>query len=343
MNENERQNIFPRAACSCPISTLFSWSHGIRTVKDIAYNDYAFTVCLNGNTYLLRIYICNKSAHLFTLYIYIYIATWVYLKLICCITCSTPWPQFPWIGKNTADPYACTSQYGVPMSSRTQPPDPSMVAAFSAGASTMTSIASNPYGLPSQSYSHNHSTAHYPSSLSVSSQLASETATTSTSTSGSSPSLKPSPSVLGVPWSQFPWIGKSASDSYGAAPQYGLSMHQKGLGIDSSSLTAEVPTSQIDMSSSYTFSHQDGLTTQYLAPSPHLPPANTTANLIHLNPPESVGSPGCTAITTSAPKPCSNTEFLSPLSSAINPLPTAGHGPSQHGHTASQFSKLNFW
>jgi hypothetical protein len=37
----------------------------------------------------------------------------------------------------------------------------------------------------------------------------------------------------------------------------------------------------------------------------------------------------------------SNTsDFLSPLSSAINPLPAAGHGHSHHSSAPSNFSKL---
>ena len=260
---------------------------------------------------------------------------------------STPWSQFPWIGKNTADSYGCTSQYSLPMSSRTQPPDASMVSAFSNTGASGSGVASNPYMVPSQSFSHNHSASHYPSSLSSSCPVVSENSVTNANATSSPPSLKPHTSVLGMAWSQFPWISKTASDTYGSIPQYGFSAPQKSLGMDSSSLHCEVSTPNIDMSSPYTLPPQEGISTPYLTASQQLSTSNPTSTSINFNSSEAASSVGSvTTSTATVAKPCPNTsDFLSPLSTAINSFPTAGHlqGSSQHNNTTSQFSKFMFF
>ena len=255
---------------------------------------------------------------------------------------SAPWSQFPWVGKNAAEPYGSSSQYNLPMASRTQPTDASMVSAFSSGVPTGSSIGSNPYALSSQSFSRSHSTSQYASPLSMSSPNVGETSVTSAGLTAPQSSLKSS--VLGMAWSQFPWMGKTPGDTYGPVPpQYGLTAPQKSLGIDSSQIQPEIPTSQADINSSYAFPQQEGLSTQYLSAAHQLSTQiNPSPSSLHFNPSDASGLVGTSAPSTmTSSKPFSSTtEFLSPLSSAINPLASAGHASSHQGSSPSNYSEL---
>ena len=254
------------------------------------------------------------------------------------INSSAPWSQFPWVGKNAAEPYGSSPQYNLPIGpSRTQPPEASMVSPFSSGVASGSTISSNPYALSSQSFSRSHSTSQYAPSLSMSSPNVGETSVTSAGISSSQSSFKSSPSVLGMAWSQFPWMGKTPGDTYGTVPpQYGLTGPQKSLGLESGHGPSEIPTSQIsDINSPYTFPQQEGtaLSSQYLSAAHQLSTINTAPGSLSFNASDSSGS-----ICTSAPptmtsaKPfSSSTEFLSPLSSAINPLASAGHASPHQG------------
>ena len=265
----------------------------------------------------------------------------IFFKSLICYYCSSPWSQFPWLGKNTGDTYGGTSQYSLPISTRTQPPDTSMVSAFpTSGSSSIGANATlSPYGLSSQGLSHNHSSSPYSTALSVSSPVLHDTTVTAANATSSTSSSKTPSSVLGVPWSRFPWIGNHR-ENYNSSSQYGLSGTSKALGgFDSGSMQAAVPasSSNIETSSPYTFPHQEGLSTPYPSLS-----TNNTSNSSAFNTSESMSflASSNTISATTLTKSCPNAhEFLPPLPSTIPPLGVAGHGSSQHATSPSQFSK----